>query len=194
MASAPTHIVLTGAIAAFFYRRAVPWHLWLTGAVLAVAPDLDVIGFRLGIRYGDLLGHRGLSHSLLVAAVFSGFIALILYRRGSGALTCRQVWLFFFLAMASHGFLDAFTNAGLGVAFLAPFSGKRFFFPFRPLEVSPLSVGRFLTANRLTTILANEIRWVWVPSSFVAGIAIAFRYARQPKQRAAEGTRRDPAG
>ncbi len=41
--------------------------LWLVGAACTVVPDLDAIGFFLGVRYASLLGHRGLSHSLLFA-------------------------------------------------------------------------------------------------------------------------------
>ena len=187
MASAPTHVVAAGAIAAFFHRAAVPWHLWLAGAALAVAPDLDVIGFRFGVAYGDLLGHRGLSHSLLFAAVITGLVVLAFYRLGAGILTQRQVWLFLFVAMASHGVLDAFTNGGLGVAFFAPFSSKRYFFPFRPLEVSPLSIRRFLTPEGWA-IVANEFLWVWLPSLGLVSLVLAYRYwnrRREPVSRAA---------
>ena len=187
MASAPTHVIASGAIAVFFHRPTVPWHLWLAGAALAVAPDLDVIGFRLGVSYGDLFGHRGLSHSLVFAVVISGVVVLVCYRGGAGILTQRQVWLFLFLAMVSHGVLDGLTNGGLGVAFFAPFSNERYFFPFRPLEVSPLSIGRFLTRGGLD-ILANEFRWVWLPSLGVIGGVLAYRHwtrRREPVSRAA---------
>src|SRR5260370_1984574 len=40
-------------------------------AVAAMLPDADVIGFRLGIPYGDLFGHRGFTYSLLFACVVS---------------------------------------------------------------------------------------------------------------------------
>jgi inner membrane protein len=175
MASAPTHIVATGAIGAFFHSPTVPWYLWLAGGVLAVAPDLDVLGFRLGIQYGDFLGHRGLSHSLAFAAAMSGIVTVVFYRTGAGILTARRVWLFLFLAMASHGLLDGLTNGGLGVAFFAPFSAKRYFFPVRPLEVSPLSISKFLISGGLA-ILGNEIRWVWVPSFIIGGSVLSYRY------------------
>ena len=45
--------------------------------------------------------------------------------------------MFLFLAIASHGLLDAFTDGGLGVAFFAPFDSTRYFFPVTPIEVSP---------------------------------------------------------
>ena len=182
MASAPTHIVATAAIAAFFHRPRVPWHLWLAGAVLAVAPDLDVIGRRYGVKYADLLGDRGLTHSLLTAAVISGLFVALFYRSGAGPLRAKGVWLFLFLAMASHGLLDALTKGGLGVAFFAPFSEKRYFFPTRPLAVSPLSISQFLTSRGLA-ILVNELRWVWAPSIGVAVVVLTFRAWRRPPPR-----------
>ena len=182
MASAPTHVVATSAIAAFFHRPRVPWHLWFFGALLAVAPDLDVIMFRFGVKYADLLGHRGLTHSLLAAAVVSFVVVLFFYRDGTGPLTWNQVWLFLFLCMASHGVLDALTKGGLGVAFFAPFSDKRYFFPERPLAVSPLSIKEFLT-SRGVAILLNEMKWVWAPTIGVAATVLTYRSWRRPKSR-----------
>jgi len=33
--------------------------------VCTLLPDVDVVGFFLGVRYSTALGHRGFSHSLL---------------------------------------------------------------------------------------------------------------------------------
>lgn len=182
MASPPTHVIATAAIAAAFYRPQVPWHLWAAAAFLSVVPDLDFIGFRLGIPYEDMLGHRGLSHSLFVAGVLGAALLLVFYRSGAGPLRPAHVWLFLFLAAASHGVLDAFTNGGLGVAFVAPFTGERYFFPFRPIEVSPLSIRRFLS-GRGVAILASEALWVWLPS-VVVGSAILWYRGRGDDKRA----------
>ncbi len=181
MASAPTHVVATSAIAAFFHRPRVAWHLWFFGALLAVAPDLDVIMFRFGVKYADLLGHRGLTHSLLAAAVVSFVVVLLFYRDGTGPLEWNQVWLFLFLCMASHGALDALTKGGLGVAFFAPFSDKRYFFPERPLAVSPLDIKQFLT-SRGVAILLNEMKWVWAPAIGIAATVLTYRSWRRPKR------------
>ena len=54
--------------------------LWLFGAACAVVPDVDVFGFWLGIPYEDLLGHRGLTHSLGFAAVLSGLVVATAFR------------------------------------------------------------------------------------------------------------------
>ena len=184
MASAPTHIVATAAIAAFFHKPRVPWHLWFFGALLAVAPDLDVFAPRVPLAYRALVAHRGLSHSLLMAAVVSTLIVLLFYRDGAWPLRAKRVWLFLFLAMASHGLLDALTKGGLGVAFFAPFSPKRYFFPYRPLLVSPLSIQAFLT-SRGVAILLNEMKWVWAPSVGLAAVVLTLRaWLRPPPRRA----------
>jgi len=141
-----------------------------------VLPDFDVIAFRLGIPYSAEFGHRGFSHSLPLA----GVVALL------GALALRKVntpvrmsaW-FLFLSMASHGILDAFTTGGKGIAMLWPFSEQRFFSPFQVIEVSPLSLARFLS-SRGVTVLISELQWVWLPSICLALVLIAIRLARRP--------------
>jgi inner membrane protein len=138
----------------------------------AMLPDIDVAGFRFGVHYGDLLGHRGFTHSLLFAALVAATVTLLLRHRDlKGDL---QVLLCLFLATASHGFLDAFTNGGLGVAFFAPFDRTRYFFPVRPIAVSPLDLGAFLT-RRGAAVLASEFKWVWMPSIALFAAARVFR-------------------
>ena len=48
----------------------------LVSAMRAALPDTDVIGFGFGIRYGDLLGHRGFSHWLVFLADRLGRVRL----------------------------------------------------------------------------------------------------------------------
>jgi len=59
--------------------------------------------------------------------------------------------------------LDAFTDGGLGVAFIAPFDDARHFFPWRPLRVSPIGAAGFFSERGLETMI-SEIKWVWIPS------------------------------
>ena len=153
------------------FRNRVPRHFALVGALAAVVPDLDVIGFRFGIDYADLLGHRGLSHSLVFAATFAAAIVFIAGR----SLPVRArfpTWLYLAVAIASHGIFDALTDGGLGVALLAPFSNARFFFPWQPIEVSPLGLSRIFSA-RGVEVLRSELVWVGVPALAVALIGLA---------------------
>lgn len=113
-------------------------------ALLAMLPDADVVGFRLGVNYGDLLGHRGLSHSAAAAALIAAMAAMGFVLRGSGRAFGGRVFACLFLAMVSHPLLDMLTDGGLGVALWAPFSSERHFFGWTPIPVSPIGVGHGL--------------------------------------------------
>ena len=143
--------------------------------ILPVIPDLDVIGFHYGIAYSHPLGHRGFTHSLTFAALCGGLGVLLV---GWGlVLRLRSriaVFVLCFVATASHGVLDAFTDAGLGVGFFIPFDNSRYFFPWRPIETSPLSIGAFFSA-RGVTILANELIWLGPPIAIVAVAGWTYR-------------------
>ena len=60
------------------------------------------------------------------------------------------------------------TSGGGGVAFFAPFVNERYFFPWRPILVSPMSIRRFFSA-RGVAILASEIALGVVPAALLAG-------------------------
>lgn len=113
--------------------------------LLAMLPDADVVGFRFGIQYGDLLGHRGISHSVAFAAVVAGLTAAGLVARAQDRRGAGAVALALFLAAVSHPLLDMLTDGGLGVALWAPLSPERLFFPVTPIPVSPIGVGPGLT-------------------------------------------------
>ena len=174
MASSISHPVAALSIGACFYRPGVPKRVWAIGAASAVLPDLDVIGFRFGIRYGDFWGHRGITHSLFFAALVATAVAIIGFRRGTRELSPLRLWTYLFLAMASHGFLDAMTDGGLGVAFFAPFDNHRYFFPWRPIRVSPIGVGRFF-GERGLVVLRSELLWIWIPAIVLALAAWSIR-------------------
>jgi inner membrane protein len=140
------------------------------GILCSILPDLDVLGFGFGIRYGDLLGHRGLTHSILFAVAISLFSTLALRARRQD-IPWAPLFGFLFLCSISHGILDAFTDGGLGIAFFSPFSNTRYFFPWRPIRVSPIGFSNFIH-RRGIEVLQSEILFVWIPSVL---IAILFR-------------------
>ena len=161
-----SHAVVALALGPAFRRVAWPARALWAGALCAVAPDADVLGFFFGVPLGSMLGHRGLTHSLAFAAALAAILARVLVPSG----TRVWLWLYLFLATASHGFLDAMTDGGIGIAFFAPFDAERYYLPWRPIAVSPLGISRFLTA-RGAAVLASEARWVWLPSLVVAVVA-----------------------
>ena len=179
MPTVVSHAVAATALIAAFPEQAVPRRLMLLGAACSMVPDLDVIGFGFGVRYGDLLGHRGFTHSIVFAAVFASLAQLAALSGLTPSVRRGLVWFYLFLATASHGFLDAFTDGGLGVAFLSPFDTTRYFFPFTPIAVSP--IGAHFFSSRGLAVLLCELRWVWLPAIAFAAVASCTRRLLIPR-------------
>ena len=178
MASLVSHAVAAFGISACFYQSRVPNHVWVLGTACSLVPDLDVLGFRFGIRYADFWGHRGFTHSLVFAALVAG-IVVVFFRHGVAAMQPLLLWTYFFLITASHGFLDAMTDGGLGVAFFSPFDNRRFFLPWTPVRVSPIGVSRFFSARGLA-VLQSEALWIWLPTILLAVVAFLVRQQTKP--------------
>ena len=172
MCSVITHPAVPIALSVCFPRASVSPALVLAGAVCSIIPDLDVIGFGFGIKYNDMLGHRGFTHSIVFAAALGALVAFTLFRDSPGGPWLT--FIFLFLSTLSHPLLDMLTNGGLGVALLAPLSGERYFFPCRPIEVSPIGVGSFFSEWGVRVIV-SELRWVWVPSAAVFAVGYIVR-------------------
>ena len=171
MASAFTHAVAALGIATAYYKREIPKSVWIAGAVCSTIPDLDTIGFGYGIRYEDFWGHRGFTHSLVFAALLAIVVA---YPAGSAVISRWKLWSYLFLATASHGLLDAMTDGGLGVAFFSPFENSRYFLPWRPIVVAPISIRRFFT-GRGVEVMKSELLWVWLPVVVVGSLVLVVR-------------------
>jgi len=172
-----SHAVVGLAISAAAPAPGVRARLALAAAACAVAPDLDVVTLWMGVRWGHVLGHRGLSHSLLFAAVLATLVVAVAFRgrtRGRGYL---HLWLVLLVATASHGILDAMTDGGIGVAFLAPLDRTRYFLPWRPLPVSPIGIGRFFGPRGLD-ILRAEVVLIWIPTAVLLLAVLAWRWHR----------------
>jgi inner membrane protein len=151
------------------------WPFWLASAVLPVVPDLDVIGWPLGVPFYSMWGHRGISHSLAAAVVLGALTAALTFR----TLGARPVplALYFAVVTASHGVLDALTNGGPGVAFLAPFDDTRYFAPWRPIPVSPLATNFFSEWG--WRVFRAELVMLWLPAAVVSGVALGMRARRR---------------
>lgn len=170
-----THAVVAwglGRVLTGFHRR--PARLWLLAGGLAMLPDLDVLAWPLGIPWGSPWAHRGITHSLAAAVLVSLATAALAHRgTGFGFPAC---WGLLAAAMGSHGVLDALTDGGSGVAFLAPFDDTRYFFPWRPIRVSPLWRGFF--SSRGWDTVASEAVWIWLPLALLVMVVWLFKRYR----------------
>jgi inner membrane protein len=173
MPSVFTHAVVGVSIGTCFYPS-IPKQAFVVGAVCSVVPDLDVIGFSFGVHYGDFLGHRGFTHSLLFAFLLAAAAALLSSNGNASGRSLFLFWIYLFLATASHGFLDAMTDGGLGVAFFAPFDMTRYFLPWTPVRVAPIGLFLFFSLRGLTVFL-SELVWIWIPAGLLAASASILR-------------------
>jgi membrane-bound metal-dependent hydrolase YbcI (DUF457 family) len=107
---------------------------FLTFAVLAELPDVDVFGVGLGVPDASFAGHRGGSHSFFTAAIVG--LAVASYARRFGWPLVRTL-LAATLAVASHGVLDCCGEGGRAIPLLWPVSDVRFMSPWRWLPDAP---------------------------------------------------------
>lgn len=156
-------------MASLFTHPAIPWglsriagvsrRLFIAAVLMSLLPDADVIAFRFGIPYQSQWGHRGFTHSLSFALLCGFLFSLFASHLHS---TPKKVFFWVSLSTLSHSVLDALTNGGLGVAALWPLSHERYFFPLRPIQVSPIGVKGFFSLRGLM-VLGSEILVVWLP-------------------------------
>lgn len=128
--------------------------------ILGALPDTDAL-LRYWVSSQHPLAHRGLTHSLFFA-VCIGFATAFLFikLKWNNGQSLWTLAVIFTLATASHGFFDAMTTGGSGIAFFAPFDYTRYFFPFRPIPVAPMSAGGLFTARGIH-LLSWEFALIW---------------------------------
>jgi len=162
------------ALAHVFKHRQLPIRFWLLALACSLLPDIDVVGFSLGVEYGDFWGHRGFTHSIVFAMLISLLVVFTaFYQEKYRCLRLRLV-LFFFLVTASHGLFDAMTNGGLGIAFFSPIDDSRYFLPLRPFQVSPIGWHDFIQWGGWR-VLSSEFKWIILPSLLLFTVSVTFR-------------------
>lgn len=147
--------------------------LLICAMIASVLPDADVIAFYFGIPYSSPWGHRGWTHSIAFALLIGALGVAVAARLQASRWACFTLLS---VSTASHGFLDAMTNGGLGIAFFWPFTDDRYFLPWQPIEGSPIGAARFFSQRGLE-VLQSELVWVVLPILSVGLAALAIRRA-----------------
>ena len=158
-----SHAIFASSIGAAF-GPSTSVRFWLLTPICAMLPDADVIAFKFGIGYSSMFGHRGITHSIFFAILVGVIVSTLFFFRSEAP--GWKLSLYFAAVTLSHPLLDMLTNGGLGVALLAPFSNERFFFPWRPVQVSPIGAGFF--SERGAAVILSELVWIWIPSFIIA--------------------------
>ena len=171
-----------GPMASCFSHPAVPLALacWapsirrrsivITACLLSSAPDLDSIGFAMGVPYAATWGHRGATHSIVFAVLVGMAVAWPLARRTG--VSFARVATYLSLAMAPHGVIDMATNGGHGIAVGWPFDPARHFLCCRPIEVSPIGI-RACFSSWGVEVLRSELFWIWLPCAVIGALGLA---------------------
>lgn len=162
MPSIVSHAAVPLALGLGLGEQRIPRPLLVAGIAASMLPDADVLLFRFGGTYATVWSHRGFTHSLGFA-VLLGLIGALLLRKSVPPLLA---FAFVGFCAASHGLLDMMTNGGHGVAILWPLSDQRYFFDWRPIQVSPLAASRFM--KRAAAVAETELLWIWLPAIVVA--------------------------
>jgi len=132
-----------------------------------ILPDLDVLAFKIGIDYMHPLGHRGFTHSIFFALLWSVVLSF-----SFGKNRKLIYFIVLFLSTLSHGILDAMTTGGRGVGFFIPFENSRHFLPWRIIQVSPLGIQEFFSEWGIRVIL-SELKYIAIPC-FIILITLYF--------------------
>jgi inner membrane protein len=135
------HIAVGMAAARIDRPAPVPqWPSMAWWSALSLLPDADVVGFALGVNYGDAWGHRGATHSFAFSVVVGLAVGLAAsrFKRPAG-----RTALIASVVLASHAILDTLTDGGLGCALFWPFDLTRYFAPWRPIPVAPIGLAFF---------------------------------------------------
>lgn len=114
-------------------------------SVLSMWPDADAIGFLFGVPYDSTFGHRGATHSLLVALAVAGLAWPLAKRWG---LPPARTFAFAAAVAVSHGLLDTMTyGGGFGCALFWPLTAHRFWAPLRFIPIAPIGMGMLSPAG-----------------------------------------------
>lgn len=132
MASPWAHAIAGAAAGALYQSPGQRRRVITLAAICGVVPDLDLIGWPLGVSTFTLFGHRGVTHSIAFAVMLGVAVAGLL-----PGITRRErviAGVVLILATVTHSVLDAMTTySPTGPAFWAPFSNERYRFSWMPL-------------------------------------------------------------
>ncbi len=116
-----TQGALGATVGQAFYGRALGPQALVWGAVVGMAPDLDII-VNATSPMAEWLWHRGPTHALWFGPVVGPLVGWLLWRWKGGSL---RDWVgLSVLALFTHPLLDVFTT--YGTQLLSPFSRHRF--------------------------------------------------------------------
>lgn len=166
-----THIVLGAAIGEGTLGKQAGKKAMFWGAVLATAPDADVL---IGAFMNDLdkmIFHRGLTHSFFFIALASPVYGWLISKLSRAPVNWKQWTLLAFITQITHALLDSLTSYGTQI--LIPLSNKA-------VAVSSISViDPIFTLPLIISclfLLFKSNQWKYRQACATAGIFLASGY------------------
>ncbi|MCK5124749.1 MAG: metal-dependent hydrolase [candidate division Zixibacteria bacterium] len=175
-----THAITGLAAGKLSFFKDMPARFWIFSIICPMIPDFDVVLSRFGVPFKSFYAHRGFFHSLTFALIVALIVAFIFFKKqGYFSRRWNSLTLYFFIITALHPLMDMLTNGGPGIALFSPFTDARFFFPWRPIPVSPLGIRSFFSEWGLNTMVF-EILWIWLPlGALVAAVLLVHRFMKK---------------
>ena len=118
-----THIVLGACIGEAIAGKQLGKKALFIGAVAQCIPDIDFVASFWLPTSGDVLAHRGFTHSFLFMILVTPLLAMLSAKWFKGTMTMKRWILFWGLQIFIHLFIDAFNAYGTGL--FEPFSHYR---------------------------------------------------------------------
>lgn len=170
-----THIALGACIGEAMIGRKAGKKGMFIGALAQSLPDIDFIASFFTSTSQNLLAHRGFTHSILFALLFTPLISLAFDRWGKPMNVSFKRWMLFFAVQSFiHVFIDAFNTYGVG--WFEPFDHTRISFnsiyvadPF--FSIWPIA-GTILLVSLKSISKFRSI--TWISSIFFCGFYLLY--------------------
>ncbi|MFN5325218.1 MAG: metal-dependent hydrolase [Bacteroidota bacterium] len=181
-----THIVAGAAVGELLLGKKVGKKAMLWGALAGNAPDVDAFMNFFVSDLDSLILHRGITHSVFVAAVVGPLLGWLLYNF-YGRLHLFGWMMLFTINIWFHEFLDTCTM--YGTALLLPFSDYRFafnnIFVVDPLYTIPLLItvmALLILPKNATSRRKWNLAGIFISSIYMASTFFSQSLAKQSLQ------------
>ncbi len=154
-----SHAAVGFAVAAWTQHGVATRRVCIVAAACAVLPDMDVIAWLLHVSNASPFGHRAITHSLAFALVGAVVATIVFFPGNQWTRGRARIALILGLALVSHACLDALSTYSVGVEFFAPFSQRRFRFPWTPLGVPNGSLVGQIVQEAVFVLLPAVLVW-----------------------------------
>ena len=162
-----THIIASIPMNSTVMRKTNTKKILFWSFVIAVIPDLDLIG---NVPINNIFGHRGFTHSLIFALLLTLLASVMFWREFKNDKSrFYLISLNFLLVAMMHPFLDAGTDRNYGVAFFSPWSNHRYSLPWAPINDKALGLWNYYVlgwweifkVEAVIIFVAIAYTWLW---------------------------------